>query len=65
METHQPKNDPKEISPQEKKKRVHYITAGIVGFLILVLVLMFANMDRDAEDLPSHATQEQVQQAQE
>lgn len=65
METHQPDNDPKELSPKEKTKRIHYITIAIVAFFVLVLIYMLMNMKREPEDLPSHATQEQVQQTKE
>lgn len=52
MNSHQPDRDPKELKPNEKTKRVRYITLAIVAFLVLVLVYMFANLKPSAEELP-------------
>ena len=52
MESYQPNNDPKELSPQGKKLRVRYITIAVVIFLALVLLYMFFNLKPKPEELP-------------
>lgn len=52
MQSHQPNNDPRELSPHEKTKRVRYITLAVVAFLAFVLLYMFVNTNPDAEELP-------------
>lgn len=50
MESHQPNNDPLEISPSEKKKRAKYIAFVIVVFFAAVIVYMLFSLDDHKEN---------------
>lgn len=56
------KQNPSGLDHSGKKKRMRFIAIGIIAFFVIVLIMMMLNMDRDASDLPSHATPEQIQQ---
>lgn len=62
MDSQQPNNDPKEISPTEKKKRTKYIAFVIVAFFIAVLVYMLFSFN-DHKEQPASAPNETQQQA--
>ncbi|WP_264754215.1 hypothetical protein [Acinetobacter qingfengensis] len=44
MWSKQPQQDPQELNPKEKTKRVRYITTAIILFFLIVLVFMLFNM---------------------
>lgn len=50
MESHQPNNDPIEISPSEKKKRAKYIALVIVVFFAAVIFYMLFSLDDHEEN---------------
>ncbi|GAA5007948.1 hypothetical protein GCM10023206_14230 [Acinetobacter puyangensis] len=62
MTSQQPGNDPEELSPKEKTKRVKYIGIAVALFFLICLIIMLVNIKPNPMELPAQQNNQQQEQ---
>ncbi|MFU8924966.1 hypothetical protein [Acinetobacter puyangensis] len=62
MTSQQPGNDPEELSPKEKTKRVKYIGIAVALFFLICLIIMLVNIKPNPTELPAQQNNQQQEQ---